>query len=149
MKTMFPGVLLLTCGMALAQTGGGGLPNCTGMVPHEVEASSQIIGQQSCSAGISGSFGGVEIQTSKSVCPVMLVITPRHSTAEYQGHDTAVAVGNYVPNLVVTFTCVQHYFLLFVPNGQTCEIRDQQTTGSVANYILVDCQVPTDATTWA
>ncbi|GAB4137897.1 MAG: hypothetical protein Fur0037_03330 [Planctomycetota bacterium] len=113
---------------------------CTGMIPVPVATASATIGSQTCSAGFSGLINpGFPVKVQNTLCPLMMVVTPAHSDPRpHPGSDTDVQVNGQVPNVVVMFRCVGHYFL-FVWVYDTCDVTSTRIAGAVDNYGLVRC----------
>lgn len=131
------GALTLLAALAAAQNE---TPrHCTGMMPLPVPAATQLIGQQTCAVGFAGALGGIGVKFENALCPLMLVVTPPHSTTQWQqGALTDAAVNGQVPVFLVTFKCVSHYLLVFWTHD-TCEVSEIRAAGNVDNYALVRC----------
>lgn len=113
--------------------------HCTGMMPLPVAAVTSSIGQQTCRVGFLGALGDIGVKFESATCPILLMVTPPHSNVQWQqGALTDAQVNGQVPNFLITFRCVSHYFL-FVWLYDTCEVDQIRAAGNVDNYGLVPC----------
>lgn len=131
------GAILFLGALLAAQTNPVG--HCTGMMPLAVPAVTSTIGQQTCHVGFLGALGDSGVKFESAFCPIMLLVTPPHSNVQWQQAAlTDAQVNGQVPNFLVTFRCVSHYFL-FVWLYDTCEVDQIRAAGNVDNYGLVPC----------
>lgn len=111
-------------------------------------ADAQPVGQQTCGAGVHGTFGQFRIGLNQVACPMFVVLTPPRDVPMHQDNcNTYTEVAGSVAVELLPFRCVTHY-ILFVPLYDTCDPGDPRVMANLLNYAVQPCSsaAPRDAT---
>lgn len=98
-----------------------------------------VVGTQTCDAGIAGNFGTINIQASHATCPLLILITPtRDVPAAVPGCWTYAAAAGHAAVERIAFTC-ETTWLLFIPLYDTCVPKPPEVVNRLTDYAAVPC----------
>lgn len=110
---------------------------CPRTQAQEVPLNVQYGAPQNCGS-VSYTFGGVNVSSGATGCPLFVLIVPAHQVAVPSDRKTKAEVVGQVPVTIHYFTCAQDW-LVIIPWGSTCTFRSMNTIYNEDRLRTVDC----------
>lgn len=111
--------------------------SCPRQQAQDVPLNIQYGAPQNCGS-VSYSFGGVNVSSGMTGCPLFVLITPPHQVAAPSDRKTRTEVVGQVPVTIHYFTCEQDWFVI-IPLGSSCTFRSMNTIYNEDRLRTVDC----------
>jgi hypothetical protein len=93
-----------------------------------------------CGAGVKIDVGAAVYEVKEGLCPASIRIEPARDIPSHEpGCGTYAEVANQVDVVEIEFRCVKSY-LIFIPLGSSCEVKDRHIVGQLANYHARNCR---------